>query len=266
MPRFSYNMPPAPPTKPTKWVSDFFNNSALMIVIADILIWASLLALGWGLWIFLLNMPFWSVKEVDVLTPLKYAKASDLARVLPQTLKGNFLSMNLNQMRSDLLEMPWVKDIKIQRIFPNRLKIEIVEQTAVAEWGTHRVDEKAFVNEEGEIFYAPFDYAFPKNLPQFYGPEGTSAELLKNYIQFSQILLNMKQNIMQIYLSSRLSWEMRLQNGMLLKLGRSSEKIKPIDNLNRFVRFYSQFEKEFASNDASPKIIDLRYLRGLSWQ
>ena len=261
---FSYAPPPA--SAPVKIFRAFFDNVALLTALADLLIWASLIALTWGAWNFLLNMPFWNVREVSIITPLKYAKADDLARVLPTALNGNFLRLNLNQMRADLMEMPWVKDIKIERTFPNRLKVEIVEQTAVAEWGTHRVDEKAFVNEEGDIFYAPFDYAFPKNLPQFYGPDGTSYELLKNYQQFSKILAKMKQNIMQIYLSSRLSWEMRLQNGMLLKLGRSSEKFKPADNLNRFVGAYPQFEREFANADVFPRIIDLRYLRGLSWQ
>ena len=266
MPRFSYNMPPAPPTKPTKWVSAFFNNSALMIVIADILIWASLLALGWGLWIFLLNMPFWSVKEVDVLTPLKYAKASDLARVLPQTLKGNFLSMNLNHMRQQLLTMPWVKEIKIVRNFPNRLSIEIEEQEALAEWGNYEHHQKAFVNKEGEVFYAPLHYSFPQNLPQFFGPEDSSFELLKKYQNFSKILDKIEQKITQIYLSPRLSWEMRLQNGMLLKLGRDSKKIKSEENLNRFVKFYPQLQNDFLHLENTPKIIDLRYLRGLSWQ
>ncbi len=233
---------------------------------ADVLIWVSLAVLMWGLFHFVMHMPFWNVREIKITRPLTYARAEDLAKVLPATLKGNFFSVNLNEIREALLKMPWVKEIKIARQFPRSLTIEIVEQKALAQWGNHSSKEKALVNEEGEIFYVPLDYPFPPNLPQFFGPEGTSFELSKNYRLFSKILSKMEQKIMQVYLSPRLSWEMRLENGVVLKLGRYSEKIKPEENLNRFVKFYPLLQNEFSNLGVLPKIIDLRYVRGLSWQ
>lgn len=244
----------------------FFDNPQLMFAFADVIIWIGLLFLCWGVGNFLWKMPFWRVAELEVVTPLRYVQAQDLARVLPQTLKGNFLSMNLNHMRQQLLTMPWVKEIKIVRNFPNRLSIEIEEQEALAEWGNYEHHQKAFVNKEGEVFYAPLHYSFPQNLPQFFGPEDSSFELLKKYQNFSKILDKIEQKITQIYLSPRLSWEMRLQNGMLLKVGRDSKKIKSEENLNRFVKFYPQLQNDFLHLENTPKIIDLRYLWGLSWQ
>ena len=59
----------------------------------------------------------------------------------------------------------------VQRSWPRGLKIEIVEQIAVARW-----NDAGLVNARGELFLSEARFV-PPELPQLAGPPGTEQEV-----------------------------------------------------------------------------------------
>ena len=77
------------------------------------------------------------------------------------------------------------------------------------------------------------------------------------YVELNAVLQPMHQQIAQISMSPRFAWQVKLENGMVLELGREQMQ----ERLTRFVGVYSY------SLDAMEKVVrhvDLRYRNGFT--
>ena len=130
-----------------------WNKPHLLNAIADLLMLvaaAALLAAG-AVW--LVRVPSLPVKQVVFAEPLPHTKRGEVEQVLPGSLKGNFFSLNLEQVRGSLEKLPWVRKVDVRRQWPDRLEIMIEEHKPVARWGEGRGE---LVNSYGEVFAAAF--------------------------------------------------------------------------------------------------------------
>jgi cell division septal protein FtsQ len=50
-------------------------------------------------------------------------------------LTGGFVSADLEALRSAVQGLAWVDRARVQRLWPDRIRIEVVEQQAAARWG-----------------------------------------------------------------------------------------------------------------------------------
>ena len=60
---------------------------------------------------------------------------------------GGFVSADLDRLRSAVEALAWVDRARVRRLWPDRIRIEIVEQQAAARWG-----EDGLLNTRGELF------------------------------------------------------------------------------------------------------------------
>jgi len=67
----------------------------------------------------------------------------------------------LGQRRADLETLPWVEEARVQRVMPNRIRVEITERTPVAFLRT--AGDLSLVDSQGVIFERPVegDFRFP---------------------------------------------------------------------------------------------------------
>ena len=107
------------------------------------------------------------------------------ANVAPQ-LMGNFFTLNLQQAREVIEDVPWIRKAQVRRDYPNGLRVEIQEHEARALWGA--VGRPTPVNNFGEVFEANPDAAEPSNLPRLDGPEGRSMEMLQLYERLEPVV------------------------------------------------------------------------------
>jgi cell division protein FtsQ len=97
-------------------------------------------------------------------------------------------------------------------------------------------------------------------MPRLRGPEGTAAQLLRRYEESRRLLAPLSLEPATLTFSARLALDMRLTNGMTLKLGREEQGgISATRRLKRFVAAYPRF---VAKRQPPPKIVDLRYPNG----
>ncbi len=102
-------------------------------------------------------------------------------------LAGNFISIDLDKARAAFESVPWVRQATLRRIWPDRLAVRLDEHHPVALWLGEDGNER-LVNDFGEVFEANVGDVEDENLPQFSGPEGSSAPMLALYRRLSPLV------------------------------------------------------------------------------
>lgn len=175
--------------------------------------------------------------------------------ILPYVLSSGFFSVDVMGVRNRLQTLPWVSMVSVSRIWPNSLVVQISEHVAVAKW-----DSNYLINATGSIFN-PEPSSFPSGLPNLEGPSGQQSFLLQQYKTMNTVLAPIGLQVVNLRLSNRRAWEIQLNNGMVLLLGR----VNPLERLQRFVKVYRQL---FGGRDVLAEKVDLRYPSGFAvrWQ
>lgn len=170
--------------------------------------------------------------------------------LLPLVSHG-FFTINIEDMKDRLLQMPWIGDIFVRRQWPDQVEITIVERKALANW-----NGKQLLSQNGEIF-SPDPKTFPANVPYFYGPEGQQIFMLKYFTQINRILNPLHVTISELELTPYLTWKLTLANGVKLELGHK-------DILERLTQFVTVYPKIVGERASDVDYIDLRYPNGVA--
>lgn len=248
---------PQKPVKQAKPAGEgFWHQPALLNLCADVLIIAASVALAWTAVIALQRLPFYPLREVRVVGELSQVQRSQIENAARSVVQGNFFTVNIDAARSAFEKLPWVRRAEIRRLWPDRLELRIEEHNPVARW--RGVDgEPRLVNSYGEVFAGSIDLP----LPMFSGPEGTSAEILARYKEFEQALAGINLHPRVVSLSPREAWQVRLDNGLLLDLGRDQAKLPLAERVARFTEYYPNAIKRSQTQIVA---VDMRYPNGFT--
>ena len=178
------------------------------------------------------------------------------ANAMPH-LAGNFFTMDLGRTRAAFEQVPWVRHAVVRRVWPNRLVVALEEHQPVALWEGDENSDK-MVNSHGEVFEANVGDVEDDSLPQFAGPEGTSAQVLEMYRRLQPMFAGMDTEVTALRLSGRGSWKVDLDNGAVVELGRGTQD-EVIERTTRFVRTLPQVLHKF---NAPLESADLRHAEG----
>lgn len=221
-------------------------------LLISVLIYTLMLGGGYaGYW--LMQRPdFMPVQQVEVSKQLQHVKAVDVLSVVHREMCGNFFTVDIVHLRKMLEQLPWVRRVDIQRSFPDRLTVNVEEFRARARW-----NQGMLVSPDGEAFWVPD--AKTQALPQLAGPDGTEKLVVEKYAEFNQDLEKIHLQVKQLTLSSRRAWQVRLDNDIVLELGRENMKV-------RLARFVAAYPEHFAGARNMIKQVDLRYRSGFAVQ
>lgn len=188
----------------------------------------------------------WPLREVAVLGALEHTSRGEIEAALQGRVAGNFFSADLAAVRSALERLPWVRRATVRRVWPDRLEVTVEEHVALARWG-----DGGLVNTFGERFAAAND----AKLPQLAGPARSEGEVARRYARFGEIVAPLGRSVAQLVLSPRLAWQLKLDNGVQLALGRDGDAAE--ERLRRFVQ-------TVAKGGARYDYVDLRYPNGFA--
>ncbi len=235
-----------------------WNKPHLLNAIADLLILVASAALLAAAAVWLVRVPSLPVRQVVFATELPHTRRAEIEQVMPATLRGNFFSLNLEVVRGALETLPWVRKVEVRRIWPAKLEVRVEEHKPVARWGEGRGE---MVNSYGEVFAALGPEEELGRLPLLYGPTGTAAEVLKRYGELVGSFQTVGEKPVQVILSPRLAWQLKLDNGMLVDMGREQPKSPVGVRLQRFIEVYPEM---IAKRAVRPVVVDLRYPNGFA--
>ena len=179
------------------------------------------------------------------------------ANAMPH-LAGSFFTMDLARTRAAFEQVPWVRHAVVRRVWPNQLVVTLEEHQPVALWEGDESSDK-MVNSHGEVFEANVGDVEDDSLPQFAGPDGTSAQVLDMYRRLQPMFATMDVEMTALRLSGRGSWHVDLDDGATVELGRGTPD-EVAERTQRFIRTVPQVLHKF--NNAPLESADLRHAEG----
>lgn len=191
------------------------------------------------------------IRVVQMANPLQRANELSVRAALAAHLGGGFFALDVGAIKEQLETNPWVDKAVITRKWPDTLLVAITEEIAIARWGEDRL-----LNQYGESF-APELTEDDLTLPLLKGPQGMERKVMEQYQLFSQMLSDTGLRLREINLSERGSWTLRMDNELLVSIGRSDV----MERAQRFVKFYKRHLRDQVDSVAA---IDLRYNNGIS--
>ena len=224
----------------------------LELVLVALVVWG--LDTGWQLLADPMTLP---VKDVRVVGDLHHVSSEVLRGVLLPVATGGFLRVDLMAVRRAAVTLPWVEDAQVRRLWPDTLRVTVIEQIPVARWlVVGGGGGGGLLNDRGEIF-TPDPSTYPEGLPTLEGVEGSAIDMLGHLRRLDHDLARIQLSVTGLTVDNRRAWVITLNNGMRLLLGTK-------DLENRLARFIQVYPSALASQAGRIVRVDLRYSNGFA--
>ena len=194
------------------------------------------------------------VQNIVVSGELTFIDDKNIKMLIKRTQPGSFFELDVNQTHQAVEAMAWVYRASVRKRWPSGLEIFVVEQQPFAIW-----NDDMLLNQYGDVFDAQIsraDLSLKIRLPNLYGPGGSEQTALQGYRNMQSLLETSNLYIVEMFLSERFAWNVALNNGIKLNLGRT----KFINRLQRFVDLLPLISQQNRQVD----YVDLRYDTGLA--
>ena len=197
---------------------------------------------GWHGYSAVMTQPFKRVVFAGDLDRLPHADLDALSRSIQSAERPS-----LAAVRDAARRVPWVREATVRRQFPDAVEITFQAHEAFARW-----NERELVSRTGDVFAAED----ARKLPRLRGPDGSAATLVAGLPEFAAVLEPLGSPIAELRLSKRGAWEVLLESGLAVELGRGDWKPRAL----RFAAAWTGLAEEARS----ARYADLRYPNGFA--
>lgn len=229
-----------------------WDNPRLLNLAANMLMVTAFVILAFAGTQFLLNSPWFPLRELTVRGDLAHTSRAQLEAATRARAAGNFFAVDLGALREGLEQLSWVRRADVRRVWPDRIEITLEEHVALARWG-----DAGLVNTFGERFAGQSE----ASLPVFAGPPRTEAEVSRRYQRYAEMLSPLGGSLERVILTPRFAWQLRLSGGLHIELGRDLANDPADARLARFISTYPQTLGRIALRH---EYVDLRYPNGFA--
>jgi len=199
------------------------------------------------------------IGTVQIEGSLMFLSKSDLEDAVNQFVETSMMALELDQLKLELERKPWVSSAEVRRVWPDRLIIKVEEEMAIARWGNDQL-----LNQQGRIF-EPDSINEHMQLPHLAGPAGTESKVMRQYLQFNQLMYPLGARIRELELNARGAWSLSFsginQTDAQINVKVRVGKNQVLERLKRLVTFLATQGPEILLLVES---IDLRYSNGLA--
>lgn len=245
-----------------------WNDSKLLNATASVLFGIGFLCLILaGLWV-VINQSMFTLHAVRV----EGTNKGELRHVNAETIRsttlsgafsnisGNFFTADLDEVRQAFELVPWVRKASVRREWPDKLIVTIEEYRPLGTWG----ESGQLLSTKGEVFTANLAEAEEDtHLLEFDGPAGSEKEVLAHYLEFKEWFKTIGLAPEEVNYSKRYAWLVKLNNGLVVQLGREGSSVVLRERVDRLMQVYPQLASSLQGKIAS---VDLRYPNGFALQ
>lgn len=164
-------------------------------------------------------------------------------------LKGYF-EQDIQQVAEKLKQMSWVKDVVVRKIYPDKLRITLLEHTPFAVWNNVNL-----VSDQGVVFNLSSEKFDKTGLPILFGPDSESKKVLTAWDKIKKDIEARNLSLKSVGVDNRGSWKIVLTNNIELRLGRGDW----LPKIDRFVTIFPEIEVPEGKRIG---YVDLRYEYG----
>ena len=203
----------------------------------------------------IINPGTFPVRTVRIEGEFRHLSPETLKAAVTDVVRGGFFDVNVETIQKTLMENPWVRGVTVRRVWPDGLRVQVVERIAVARW-----KNRGLLSRQA-VFFSPVAESWPDDLPVFSGPDNTYSLLLTRYGFINSVLRNTALDVVALNLNERGAFDFRLSNGITVIIGRNEIE----DRINRFADYAWPALKKDSGNIIS---IDMRYTNGfvVAWK
>ena len=191
------------------------------------------------------------IQSIEINGPLQRVTALQIEAAISDELDAGFLGTDLSRMQALVQGLPWIDQASVARRWPNRIAVTVSEQEPAAVWG-----ERGLLNVRGELFVRSARHV-PAELPQLSGPDARSGEVAKRYLEVREKLIPIGLDLRRVHMNARGAWQMTLQNGLEIRLGRREIE-------KRTSLFLDVVASIITGRAADIEYVDMRYSNGFA--
>jgi cell division protein FtsQ len=196
----------------------------------------------------LLDQP---ISSLMIEGPFQRVTALQIEESISEALGDGFFSANIEAIQEQIVALPWIHEANVVRRWPGTLEIIVTEQIPAAIWGA-----RGLLNTSGDLFVLDARHV-PAELPRLDGPEGQSSTVAKRYLHMREELIPSGLDLRQVKLDARGAWDLKLSNGIDVRLGR-----RDVDG--RAQLFLDVAANIISSREAEIEFVDMRYSNGFT--
>jgi cell division protein FtsQ len=193
------------------------------------------------------------IRSIGVEGQFAYISQQEISETVKPMIVGGFLQSPLSAIKEKLESNPWIASAVVSRRWPDQLFISIVEEQPIARWAGI-----GFLNHSGEIVEVS-SHPRLKSLPLLSGSPGQGKAVMQNYQQLAQMLGPHGLRVSEFYSDELFSWNVVLENGLQINIGRDQ-------TMEKIQRFLLVYERELHKRFSEVAAVDLRYGNGLAVQ
>lgn len=191
------------------------------------------------------------ITSIQVVGDFQRIDTGDISARLNHNVSGNYFTTNLAEVRTAAMQSPWVENAVVSRQWPDLVRVRLSERQAVARWG-----DKGLISSRGEVFTPPAITGVD-SLPILFGPPDKAHFVMEQYRLMNGILHDLNLHIAELQLTDRMSWILRLDNGIQLV-------VDQVDTIPKMQRFAYLYQRQLAPDAANIASVDLRYRNGVA--
>jgi cell division protein FtsQ len=225
--------------------------SLFVLVLAGLVV----AAMGWSL----LRLQVFTIRGITVLGDVHHNNVLTIQANVAGKLRGNFFTANLEQIKQAFESVPWIRQARVEREFPNHLRVTLQEHQAAAFWGDDQ--DARLVNSFGEIFEVNLDELDDNKLVRLNGPDSQSQEVYEMFQAVAPQFEKLGMKIRLLQLTERGSWRVTLSQGARVELGRGMvSDVMP--RVQRLQQTLSKVSQQLGRSAGTMESADLRYDNG----
>lgn len=182
---------------------------------------------------------------------VQHLNHEEVQEMITPFVSNGFFKTNIDRIKERVLQLPWVSEVVVRKVWPDLIIVTINEKKPVALW-----NNTTLLSAAGELFSPPVT-TYPADLPQLVGPTGEQIEMVQYYLKMSNVLMPLHFKITRLELTPAMTWSLTLDNGMKLSIGHK-------DILTRLDHFVKVYPKIVGNRVNDVDYIDLRYPNGMA--
>lgn len=191
------------------------------------------------------------ISQVQLEGEFKFIDKTAASELITKLIDGSFLDLNISTLKQKIEQHPWIDSVIITRRWPDKLKVRVIEQQPIAQWG-----EKSFLNMKGDVVEIE-NTAKINTLPKLSGSDVFAKEIMQHYLQMNKAISQSGLALKSVDMDATGAWQVQLNNNVLVKLGSTNA----LQKLQTLAKVSQTKIKEDFNNIRS---IDMRYHSGFA--
>jgi cell division protein FtsQ len=190
------------------------------------------------------------IRSIQLTGTFENLDQREVETVLQDYIGQGFFSLDIHQLQQTLKANSWTDSVSVRRIWPDKLRVTVTEKKPIARW-----DDEHLLSDTARVFAAHgADFG---RLPLVHAVNYEPAWVMRQFQKLQASFDRVDERVVSLQVDSRGALDVKLINGLQIKLGRAEIDRK----IERLVNIYQQ---QILPRREQIERIDMRYSNGFA--